>query len=122
MDNFVITYLDNIMIFLERKEDHNNYVHLVLQKLCKFNLYVKLSKCIFDTVEIEFLKFIVSPNGVTIDPKKVNTIAKWPEPQSLKDIQFFNGFTNFYCQFIDGFNQIAAGLFDMLKGSKKGKF
>ena len=97
MDDFVIAYLDNIVIFLEREEDHDNHVRLVLQKLCKFNLYVKLSKCIFDTVEIEFLGFIVSPNSMTIDPKRVDTIAKWPELQSFKDIQVFNGFAYFYC-------------------------
>ena len=58
MDNFVIAYLDNIVIFLGCEEDHDNHMHLVLQKLCKFNLYVKLLKYIFDAVEIEFLGFI----------------------------------------------------------------
>ena len=86
MDNFVIAYLDDIVIFSKRKENYNNHVRLVLQKLCEFNLYVKLSKCIFDTVEINFLEFIMSSNGVTIDPEKVDTIAKWPELQSFKDI------------------------------------
>ena len=122
MDNFVIAYLDNIVIFLECKEDHNNHVCLVLQKLCKFNLYVKLSKYIFDAIEIEFLGLIMSFNGVTIDPRKVNIIAKWPEPQSFRDIQVFNSFANFYCQFIDSFSWVVAGLSDMLKDDKKGKF
>ena len=51
-------------------------MYLVLQKLCEFNLYVKLLKCIFDAVKIEFLGFIVSLNGITIDLEKVNTIVK----------------------------------------------
>ena len=76
MNDFVIAYLDDIVIFTECKEDYNNHVRLVLQKLCKFNLYVKLLKCIFDVVEIEFLRFIVSPNSVTIDLERVDTIAK----------------------------------------------
>ena len=79
-DNFVIAYLDNFVIFSKHKEDHNNHVRLVLQKFCKFNLYVKLSKCIFDTVEIKFLGFIISSNSVIIYPEKVDIIAKWPEP------------------------------------------
>ena len=122
MDNYVIVYLDNIVIFSEREKDYDNHVRLVLQKLRKFNPYVKLSKCIFDTVEIEFLGFIVSLNGVTIDPERVGTIAKWLEPQSFRDIQVFNSFANFYCQFIDGFSRVAAGLSNMLKSGKKGKF
>lgn len=76
MDNFITVYLNNIIIFSERKENHDNHVHLVLQKFCKLNLYVKLSKCIFDTVEIEFLEFIMSSNGMTIDPERLDTIAK----------------------------------------------
>ena len=86
INNFVIAYLDDIVIFSKLEEDHNNYVCLVLQKLCKFNLYMKFSKCIFDTVEIKFLGFIISPNSVTINPKRVDTIAKWPEPQNFRDI------------------------------------
>ena len=104
IDDFVIAYLDNIVIFSERKEDYNNHMHLILQKFCEFNLYVKLLKCIFDVVGIEFLRFIVSLNGVIMNLEKVKTIAKWPESQSFRDIQVFNGFANFYCRFIDGFS------------------
>ena len=86
IDDFVIAYLDNIIIFLKYKKDHNHHVRLMLQKFCEFNLYVKLPKCIFDVVEIEFLGFKVSPNILTMDPKRVDTIAKWPKLQSLKDI------------------------------------
>ena len=57
-----------------------------------------------------------------MDLEKVDTIAKWPEPQSFRDIQVFNGFANFYCRFIDGFSWVAAGLSNMLKDSKKSKF
>ena len=80
MNNFVIVYLDDIVIFSKYKEDYNNHMRLVLQKLCEFNLYMKLLKCIFDAVEIKFLRFIMSSNGMTIDPEKVETIAKWLEP------------------------------------------
>ena len=86
IDNFVIAYLDNIVIFSERKEDHDNHVRLVLQKLYEFNLYVKFSKYIFDAVEIKFLGSIVSFNDVIIDPARVETIAKWPELQSFRNI------------------------------------
>ena len=121
-DIFVLAYLDDIVVYSEREEDHTGHVRLVLQKLRQYNLYVKLSKCVFDAKEIEFLGFIVGQFGVSMDPAKLDTIATWPVPESFRDIQVFLGFANFYRRFIEAFSKVAAGLSDMLKGGTKGKF
>ena len=94
----------------------------MLQKLRKFNLFVKLSKCIFDALEIEFVGFIVGQEGISMDPDHIKTIVEWLLSKSFKDIQQFLRFTNFYCQFIDAFSWVATGLSDMLKGGEKSKF
>ena len=94
----------------------------MLQKLRQYNLYVKLSKCVFDAKEIKFLRFIVGQFGMSMDPAKQNTISTWPMPESFRDIQVYLEFADFYRQFIEPFNKMTLGFLDMLKSSIKGKF
>ena len=74
-DIFVLAYLDNIVVYSEREKNHTGHVRLVPQKLRQYNLYVKLSKCVFDAKEIKFLGFIVSQFSMSIDSAKLDTIA-----------------------------------------------
>lgn len=94
----------------------------MLQKLREFNLFVKLSKCIFDTMEIKFVGLIVGQEGISMDPGCIKTIVEWPLLKLFKDIQQFLRFANFYHRLIDAFSRVAAGLSDMLKSRKKDKF
>lgn len=66
--------------------------------------------------------FILTTEGVKIDPLRVSTIMDWPLPKSFRDIQVFLGFANFYRRFIREFSRIVRGLTAMLKGSSKDKF
>ena len=59
LDKFALSYLDDIVIYFQTVEEHTSHVHLVLQKLREVNLHVKLSKCIFNAEEIDFLGFKV---------------------------------------------------------------
>ncbi|XP_069488928.1 uncharacterized protein [Ambystoma mexicanum] len=61
------------------------------------------SKCEFHQTTVKLLAFILSPQGVTMDKNKVQSIIDWPSPKSVKDIQSILGFANFYRRFIDGF-------------------
>ena len=105
LDQFVIAYLDDILIFSNTKEQHISHVELVLQKLRQHKLYAKLEKCVFHQDTIEFLGYIVGKNGVRMDPAKVSSITSWPVPTSVRDVQCFLGFANFYRQFISNFSQ-----------------
>ena len=75
MDMFVICYLDDIVVYLLTIEAHTEHVRLVLQKLQEYNLYMKISKCIFDAEKIDFFGFKVGQYGISMNPSKVNTIA-----------------------------------------------
>ena len=66
-----MVYLDDILIFSKSIKDHTFHVRLFLEKLRKFSLQVKLSKCLFDQTEIEFLGFIVNRNGKSMDSSRV---------------------------------------------------
>ena len=59
---------------------------------------------------VEYLGYILSPSGLTISDDKVKIIQDWLEPKKVKDIQFFLGFTNFYCRFIFNYSDIVISL------------
>jgi hypothetical protein len=90
-------------------------VHQVLERLKKLDLYLKPSKCIFETRKIEFLGVILENGTITMDPIKIAGVEEWKTPKNVKDICKFLGFCNFYRQFIWGFLQIAKVLNEHLK-------
>ena len=115
LDDFCVAYLDDILIFSPDKELHVKHVRLVLDKLQAAGLYVKLEKCLFHVLEIDFLGYVLSTTGVSMEHDRVNTIRDWPEPKSVKDVQIFLGFANYYRRFIKRYSYIAGGLTSLLK-------
>jgi hypothetical protein len=112
----VIIYMDDILIATpDNKEEHRKLVHQVLGRLQELDLYLKPSKCIFETKKIKFLGVILEDGTVTMDPIKVAGVEEWKEPKTVKDIRKFLGFCNFYRHFIRGFSQIAKPLNNLLK-------
>ena len=81
-----MVYLDNILIYLNDKDKHVKYIKQVLRQLRAWGLYTKLLKCIFYTKNVKFLGFIVTPNGIIMDPTHVKAIEEWPKPKSYRDI------------------------------------
>ena len=110
LTTFVVIYLDDILMFSKNEEEHEKYVRLVLEKLCERGLYAKLEKCLFHQTEMEFLGFITTTEGLKMDPKKVETIVSWEAPKTVRDVQCFLGFANFYWIFIKNYSQVAAPL------------
>jgi hypothetical protein len=118
LDQFVIIYIDDILIFSKNEEEHKEHVRLVLQKLREMGEYAKLEKCMFYQLQVEFLGYIISGNGISMDPHKVATILDWKIPKTIRDIQCFIGFSNFYRIFIRNFSNITAPLTELIKKDK----
>ena len=101
LDVFVIVYLNDIFIYIKDKgHDYVKVVWWVLDFLRKNSLFTNLKKCRFYHNKIHFLKYIVSAQEVQIEDKRIKVVGNWLKLKSIKDIQVFLGFANFYWYFI----------------------
>jgi Reverse transcriptase (RNA-dependent DNA polymerase) len=112
LDKFASAYLDDIIIYSRTKREHREHVHKVLRTLQKAGLQLDINKCEFTVQET---KYLVTSDGIKMDPQKVEAILQWKLPTGIKDLQSFIGFANFYRRFIKGFSTIARPLTNMLK-------
>ena len=94
----------------------------VLQRLRENDLYLKPEKCLFDVEEVEFLRLIVKPDTLAMDPVKLKGIEDWPEPSSVRGVRSFLGFTNFYRRFIPNYSELTRPLHELTKKDKQWKW
>ena len=121
VDTICVVYLDDILIYSSKEEDHTHHVREVLGRLREANLYVKLSKCEFNTKQVGFLGYTVTTEGVAMEDDRVAAIAEWPTPKTYREVQVFLGFANFYRRFIERYSSVVAPLTGLMKGAKAGK-
>ena len=96
LDNGVIVYLDDIVIYTENVDKHIPLVQEVLSRLDKDSLGVNLKKSSFHIRKVEFLGYIISEQGIEMSEKKIEEVKNWAVPRRVKDVQEFLGFANFY--------------------------
>ncbi len=113
----VIIYIDDILIYSDTLKDHVQHVQAVLQRLIQHQLYAKIEKCDFHQTTTTFLGYVISPEGVAMDESKVKAVLDWPQPTSLKALQRFLGFANFYRRFIRDFSTVAGPLTSLVRKS-----
>ena len=112
---YVVVYLDDIVIYSESDADHWDHVRAVLDILLQNNLFCAREKCFFGKRSLTFLGYEISASGVNMDTKKISSVLDWPIPKSVKEIQTFLGFTNFYRRLIKNYASLAAPLTSLLK-------
>jgi hypothetical protein len=112
--NFVV-YFDDILVYSKSLEQHMEHLQQVFQSLREQKFYVNL-KCRFFTNSLVFLGYVVSKEGIMMDPRKIEANTSWPIPKSLHYIRSFHGLASFYRRFIKGFSTIIAPITECLKG------
>src|SRR6266480_1829751 len=102
LNDFLIVYLDDLLIYSVNKKEHTEHVKRVLQRLHEAGLQVDIRKCEFSITQTKYLRFIILTHGLGVDPEKIQAITKWPALTTVKGLQSFLGFCNFYRRFIKG--------------------
>jgi hypothetical protein len=118
LDKFVVVFIDDILIFSKTKEEHEEHLRLVLEKLRSHQLYAKFSKCDFWLTEVAFLGHIISAGGVSVDPNKVRDVLNWIPPTRASEIRSFLGLAGYYRRFINDFSKIAKPMTKLLENNK----
>ena len=111
IDRYCRVYLDNVLIYSDNLEQHKQDVQNIINSIYQSGMRLKPSKCEFNQTETEYLGFIISQEGIKVDPVKTKAIRTWARPTWKKEIQSFLGFCNFYWRFIEGFSKIAKPLY-----------
>ena len=106
-EGWLIIYMDDILIHSNDQELHTKRMRKVLECLQEHKLFLKLEKCFFDKAKVEYLEMIIKEGHVRMDPVKLATIQEWKPPSSVKGVQSFIGFCNFYQKFILDFSTTA---------------
>jgi len=110
LDIFCMAYLDNILIYSETLEEHKEHVKKVLRALQDRKLSVAPEKYKWHTQKVEFLGFVITPGCVEMNERKLAAIREWPTSTSVKEVQSFLGFANFYWKFIWNYSKITEPL------------
>ncbi|KAL2237827.1 UNVERIFIED_CONTAM: Retrovirus-related Pol polyprotein from transposon opus [Sesamum indicum] len=120
LDEFVVVYLDDIVVYNRTLIEHADHLRQVLTRLREHEVYVKVLKCSFARESINFLGHIVERGRIRMDPKKVQAIEEWRPPSDVHDLRAFLGLASYYQRFVKDYSEIVWPLTNLLKKTKLG--
>ena len=121
---FLLVYLDDILVFGSTFEETLFRLETVLSRLSTLNLKVKPEKCQLFRKKVRYLGHVVTHEGTSPDPEKVRAVSEWPRSVTLRDLRGFLGLSGYYRRFLKGYAEVAAPLQRLLQGQevrRKGK-
>ena len=106
IDHGVVIYLYDILIYSRSEEHHIAQTKKVLERLPEHQLALSSEKCEWRMSKVNFLSYIISENGIEMDQENIRTVLEWKEQTTVKEVQSFLGFANFYRRFIQGYSKL----------------
>ena len=122
LDQFVVVFIDDILVYSKSREEHESHLSVILQTLRDKQLYAKLMKCEFWLDIVSFLGHVVTKDGISVDPGKVDVVSNWRRPNTVTEIRSFLGLAGYYRRFIEGFSKIALPLTKLTQKGVKFKW
>ncbi|XP_071921824.1 uncharacterized mitochondrial protein AtMg00860-like [Coffea arabica] len=119
LDQFVVVFIDDILVYSKTREEHVQHLKLVLQTLRDHQLYAKFSKCEFWLERVSFLGHVILKEGIAVDPAKIKAVTEWKRPKSPTEIRSFLGLAGYYRRFIKDFSKLASPLTNLTKKSNR---
>ena len=115
LDQFVLVFLDDIIVYSDTLEDHERHLRLALQRLREQRLCAKLSKSALCQTEVEFLGHYIGRDGLRVMEDKIDTVRDWPVPTTIRELRAFLGLAGYYRRFVRGFSEIALPLTELTR-------
>ena len=119
LDEFIVVFLDDILIYSKNEEEHADHLRKALDILRREKLYGKLEKCEFYEKSVHFLGHVISADGLAVEADKVKAIQDWPTPSGVDDVRSFLGLAGFYRRFIEHFSLKALPLTNLTQKSSR---
>ena len=115
MYRFVLVYLDDFTIFSKNAADHFQHLSVIFKRCMEYGISLNPKKSVFSVHEGKLLGFIISKEGITIEPERVSVILYLPVLAYKKGLQIFLGRINFVRIFIPNISELLMPLIAMLR-------
>ncbi len=115
LNQFVIVYLNDILVYSKTKKEHVQHVKKILQTLKKVDLRIKSGKSEFHVQNVQFLRFIIMSQSLRMNSKKIEAVTTWSTSKLKIEVQFFLEFANFYRRFIERYFRIISSLMNLTR-------
>jgi len=122
LDQGVVVYIDDILIYSKSVEEYIILVRKVLQRLRQYQVAIFLEKSVFHVKKVDVFGYVVATDRVTMNEKKVKCVKGWRAPASVKNLQIFIGLANFDRRSIKNFSAICGPITNVLKGDTRNSF
>ncbi len=115
LGRFCMCYLDDLIVYSKSQKDHMRHLSLIFERFRKFELKLKPEKCAFGLPKINLLGHVVSQEGITPNPERINTIKNLKPPRNLREVRSFLGLAGYYRFVVPNFAKISRSLNDLTK-------
>ena len=121
LNKFVLVFLDDIIVYSDTMEEHEQHVRQALTRLRQQRLYAKASKSALCKREVEFLGHMVGEHGLRVMQDKIEAVRDWPVPTNLRELRAFLGLAGYYRRFVRNFSAMALPLTELTRNASRQK-
>ena len=119
LDKFIIVFINDVLVYSKIKEEHEEHLWAILQRLTEKKLYAKFKKCEFFLEKVSFLGHIVSKEGILMDLSKIKAVSSWKQPTTVIEVRSLLGLSGCYYWFVEGFSKLALPLTRLTRKNNK---